>query len=162
MSIASQSTPCPVYRVVSMDYNTDLILIRNQQSNYHYSNKLHIISKGIRDILRKIWFLNTGLLHFKNMQHKYKCVPKRSWLQNFGLKIRTKTGGYGAKFYHKHDLGTLDPAGLVLERKIKNTLRSRPVKRWYSPQNQHFFLGPPFTSICQSSFTLMLNTCTSL
>ena len=54
MSIESQSTPCPVCRVVSMDYNTDLILIRNQQSNYHYSNKLHIISKGIRQILENL------------------------------------------------------------------------------------------------------------
>ena len=73
------------------------------------------------------------------MQYKYKCVPKRSWLQNFGPKIKTKIGGYGAKIYHKHDLGTLDPAGLVLERRIKEPLFSRPVKRWYNPQNQHFF-----------------------
>ena len=162
MSIASQSTPCPVYRVVSMDYNTDLILIRNQQSNYHYSKQITYNFKRNSTNTRKSGSSTLVFYIFKNMQHKYKCVPKRSWLQNFGPKIRTKIGGYGAKFYQKHDLGTFDPAGLVLERKIKNTLRSRPVKRWYSPQNQHFFLGPPFTSICQSSFTLRLNTCTSL
>ena len=85
------------------------------------------------------------------MQYKYKCVPKRSWLQNFGPKIRTKIGGYGAKFYHEHDLGTLDPAGLVLERKIKDTLRSRPVKRRLSPQNQQFFLDPLLQALAKAS-----------